>query len=367
MSAEKHNIESLFQDALQHAELPVDPAVWQGISAGISGAATGAAGAGAAGGLGLAAKVAIGVAVVAGVGTGAWFATRPEAPAEQAAVPATGQQEQTEAPQPEQPAETTTTPEETVDFHAAQQPAQQPEATPATSAASDAVADQPTQDAGQTSTPPEAASTPPQDELPPADPMHSPPPTPGPDMTDQVVAPDFNLSAVFDTVRMDPVVPQYVLQAQYSDAHAYTWLVDGKEVSTARQFAYLFEDAGLTEVTLIAADRSGATERYTLSVDIPEIPESSVTPANVFSPGNDAYNNTYDLEAMSKHCTLLRMQVFDASGTLVFETDADTRAWNGTDLYGNNCPSGRYLIKYWMRGDDGVMHDGRADVTLFAP
>lgn len=364
MSAEKHNIESLFQDALQHAELPVDPAVWQGVSAGISGAA---AGAGAAGGLGLAAKVAVGVAVVAGVSAGAWFVTRPEAPVEQAAVPAITQEEHTEAPQPAQPAEVASTPEKTVDFHAAQQPEQQPEATPAAPDAPDAVEGQTTEALGESKTPPEVSVAAAQDALSAADPMHAPPPTPGPDMTDPVVAPDFNLSAVFDTVRMDPVVPQYVLQAQYSEAYAYTWLVDGKQVSTERQFAYLFEDAGLTDVTLIAADRSGATERYTLSVDVPEIPESSVTPANVFSPGNDAYNNTYDLEAMSEHCTLLRMQVFDASGTLVFETGADTRTWNGTDLYGNNCPSGRYLIKYWMRGDDGVMHDGRTDVTLFAP
>ena len=128
MSAEKHNIEFLFQDVLQHAELPVDPAVWQGISAGISGAATGA---GAAGGLGLAAKVAVGVAVVAGVGTGAWFVTRPEAPVEQAAVLTITQEEHTESPQPTQPAETASTPEKTVDFPAAQQPEQQPEATPA--------------------------------------------------------------------------------------------------------------------------------------------------------------------------------------------------------------------------------------------
>ena len=77
MSHEDQHIQKLFSEKLANHELPVDPAVWQGVAQG-NGASGAAGGAAAATGLSVAAKLAIVAAIVGVVLAGSWALTREE-------------------------------------------------------------------------------------------------------------------------------------------------------------------------------------------------------------------------------------------------------------------------------------------------
>lgn len=354
---EHKSLESVFKQALEHAEMPVDPALWQGVSAGLGAAGT----AGAVGGLTVLTKVVIGVVAAAGISAAVWVGITPPnqnpAPAEQhnvvqeapALISADQAQPEDEASLPivqDQPL---------VDSHV------EPVILEAAQSEPLAASTEPETEA--------EVGAPTSPEVQP-DPIADPTvPTPNPvsvSPSQPVTAaptPDPLLSAAFDSLRLDPLIPRYLLKADYQEAATYHWFVEGDKMGEGRQLSYLFEQEGLLEVLLRVTDESGKKQEFEMLFDLERIEPSQVVVPQIFTPSSAGSNDLLDLETLSTNCTLLRLWVFDYNGTLYFESTETLHTWDGLDVNGNLC-QGDFLVRYVMLGTDGVLHRGEQLVRV---
>lgn len=303
---DKANIEDLFRQALEQAEMPVDPAIWQGVSAGIGAGSAGAAAA--TGGWSLITKLLVG-AGVAGALVAGTLAFLPDSNLEvtQAEVEQPVSEEHneietetsTENAQPQQPIqESPLAVEEEVD-----EEIEPFDELPASSSDYDDV---------NADRAPEASDAPA---------LEQP--------SFEELEPSVEVEGATDEPAT-PVVSEQVQEViQSSGDHR-----DPSPVSTD-------EEELVSEAT-----------------------QSRAVIPNVFTPNGDGFNDVLDLEALSIACELEYMQVQSASGDLLFSASESVRTWDGNDLYGNRCVPGKYLVTYRLIGEDGVTHQDAIWVTL---
>lgn len=376
---EQQSIESVFKQALEHAEMPVDPVIWQGVSAGMG--AVGSAGA--VGGLSVLTKVVIGIAAAAGITAATWIgvssgtedSTQPAQEFVQE-TPVVSDESQA-APVPlEEPSSTDKTKPETAHTPLPKEERpQQDAATAQREPTNQNLADNGS-GTGSSFTGTEGSDInagAPAGSIQPSAPKTLEDAEPGqgqgntaPDLDtppEAAPTPDPLLSAVFDSLRMDPMVPRYLLEAAYQNAESYHWFADGEAIGEGRQLGHLFENDGPIEVQLRVSDLSGKTRTYEMVFDLVHITPSVVVVPEIFTPSSPGSNDHLDLEALSTNCTLLRLWVFDFTGKPIFESTEANPTWDGLDPNGNLC-AGDYLVRYVMLGTDGVLHRGEQQVRV---
>lgn len=358
MSHEDQYIRKLFSEKLAKHELPVDPAVWQGISQSI-GASSAAGGTVAATGLSVGAKLAIVAAVVGVVVAGSWALTREEnaSPTKDKHIP---EQELPASPQDSLMDQVVQLPEEISN--------EKPIAT------SNETSNVPVQNnkvlvmPAETSSGREAPDTvvymrvSPQDEKP-ADTVSSyeisrgtipqNEPTPG-----EVHAITAQFAVVQDAY--DPLMVHFI--AECPDAHTYSWEFGNGSNSFEPSVDVNYEDFGSYTVQLVVTDRTGKTETHESQVQL--VPPSELFVPNVFSPNGDQWNDYFDIEAESKNVDVISLFIFDEQNVEVFTAAANHKKWDGTDLHGNQCPQGVYRFWFEALGSDGRVYKQQGTVVL---
>lgn len=358
MSHEDQHIRKLFSEKLANHELPVDPAVWQGVSQSI-GASGAAAGTAAATGLSVGAKLAIVAAVVGVVVAGSWALSREEnaPPTKDEHVP---EQQLPVSPQDSLKDQVVQLPEE-VNNEA------QPTASNESSndpLPSNKVLVMP----AETSSGREAPDTvvymrvSPQQEKP-TDTVSSyeisrgtvPPNVPTQDEVPEITA---KFSVVKDAY--DPLLVHLI--AECPDAHAYYWELGNGTHSFDPSVDVEYEEFGSYTVQLVVTDRVGKTETHESQVQL--VPPSELFVPNVFSPNGDQWNDYFDIEAESKNVEVVTLFIFDEQNREVFTAAPDRKKWDGTDLHGNQCPQGIYRFWFEALGSDGRVYKQQGTVVL---
>jgi gliding motility-associated-like protein len=109
-----------------------------------------------------------------------------------------------------------------------------------------------------------------------------------------------------------------------------------------------YVEPGTYSVTVIDGEDCATT----ISDIVIDASQSCIQVANTFTPNGDGMNDTWNLDFTAY--SNANLQVFSKWGTLVYQTDATSIQWNGTDLNGSNLPAGTYY--YIIELDGGSIN-----------
>lgn len=338
MKNEDKYIQELFSQKLQHAEAPVDPAIWEGISNAlpVSGAAAGAS-ASAGFQMGALGWVATGLVAVGIVVSALVFQSPDEAkPTEVAEVEPSLQEETTTLP--EEVIETMETQEESVEQNDLneQQPVQkaQPTVEPTTENKEKA-AEKKVELKGQGPVTPEEKD-------------QNPELTTSPDKTEQQPAkpeakqPNPALSADFEIVEAPFAELTFEFRPAFVEATSYFWNFGDGTASQEVQPSHLFVDEGAYTVTLITTDENGFEEVIEQELNV-VLPSLLVLP-NTFTPDNNGTNDFLLPAVHLKNVEIQKMMVFTTKGELLFEQNGEGSGWDGNFADGSLAPKGDYVL-----------------------
>ncbi len=124
-----------------------------------------------------------------------------------------------------------------------------------------------------------------------------------------------------------------------SGFYSYKW----SNGQTGNPLTYV--EPGTYSVTVIDGEDCATT----VSDIVIDASQSCIQVANTFTPNGDGMNDTWNLDFTAY--SNANLQVFSKWGTLVYQTDATSIQWDGTDLNGSNLPAGTY---YYIIELDGA-------------
>ena len=335
MNNEDKFIQDLFGEKLQHAEAPVDQAIWQGISNALPAAGAVAGTSSAAFQMGTLGWVATGLVAVAIAVTTIVLQT----PAPDLEVTAVEQLIESEA------AETPTAEEELAEIKISSvdrketERAVQKETEPIvavekleTNVAVPVLADEITSESRETPAVQKEgeleASTEPEDEsvanLP------------------EEKQPNPDLSAAFE-VTEDPFEElNYRFTPAFNEAHTYQWDFGDGSFSQEAQPNHLYVNEGNFAITLTTIDENGFEKQSEHQLNV-VFPSLLVLP-NTFTPDYNGINDFLLPAVQAKNVTILKMMVFSTKGELLFEQDGDGEGWDGNYPDGTAAPKGDYVL-----------------------
>ena len=144
----------------------------------------------------------------------------------------------------------------------------------------------------------------------------------------------------------NPIVDQRLALPQASvnfadlsqNAQSWFWDFGDGKISTEKDPAHSFEQAGSYTVSLTVTDQNGCTS--TISYGPYEVFEPEVMIPNVFTPNQDGVNDAFKVDYNGNE--LFNMVVFDRWGRQFYQADAPDKPWDGTDSEGNPAQEGVY-------------------------
>ena len=122
-----------------------------------------------------------------------------------------------------------------------------------------------------------------------------------------------------------------------TNAARYKWNFGDGQSSSEENPVHIFDRTGTNSVTLIAANGEECLDEYTLNIEVAPffIP-------NAFSPNDDGKNDVFFDGTPVMDVTSFNMRIFNRWGEQIYETDAYTRPWDGTQRNGTPCQAGLY-------------------------
>ncbi len=168
--------------------------------------------------------------------------------------------------------------------------------------------------------------------------------------TESINALDEDFTAIFTYQIEDDNPMRFDFNPEYLNGAEYHWNFGNSDESSTINPSYEYYDEGEYEVTLTVTS-NGHSKQSGIRVKVYE-PSQMFIP-NVITPNNDNMNDYFDLEIRSKNISVTRLQVFDLGGNIVFESSDSTKRWNGFDRNGNLCPKGNYAFSFEAQGLDG--------------
>ncbi len=327
---------------LEAAEWPVDPGVWQAVSAQVSASATAG---GAAASAGIFTKIALWVGAAAiGVAT-VVVVVRETKPDPKAKSPAPVEQARVEVPTTTIISDSTKTEDtpntamETASRTIENSTPASTEPTKVTAQASSLAPKTPTSESNalplseqaqvETSSiqaPPATAVAAEGNQVSPA----------GETAVNRVFAVDFEV--VFNEhdeleVQFNAILPQ--------EANCEWDFGDGNRAFGA-SLSHRFEAEGSYIVKVLAEDNDGHLAEFEAKVDVFRTPKLILP--NIFTPNNDGRNDFLTVAPDSQNITVERMVVIDGSGSLVYEAIGANARWDGTLQSGEPAPAGSYRL-----------------------
>ncbi len=181
--------------------------------------------------------------------------------------------------------------------------------------------------------------------------------------TDTVTVSIATVDALFSILPASGNAPLYV---QFNNESApenatFSWDFGNGETSAEVNPAMTYTVPGNYTVTLIAANATGCTDSFSLSIAVADN-LSSVEIPNVFSPNGDQVNDLFEVHTESLESYYLA--IFNRWGNLLKETNDPSDHWDGRDASGNDASAGTYVYKLQATGKDGEQYDKSGFITL---
>jgi gliding motility-associated-like protein len=113
-------------------------------------------------------------------------------------------------------------------------------------------------------------------------------------------------------------------------------------------FSWSFQEIGALELLLAITDTMGCQDTLPIKYTYNPAERFSVSIPNVFTPNGDGVNDFWSPEGPAKDC-LLKLQIFDRFGKLVFSANGARGAWDG-NIEGEPAQEGVYLYVLELQG-----------------
>ena len=131
--------------------------------------------------------------------------------------------------------------------------------------------------------------------------------------------------------------PEVTFLAQ-ADNVEYSWFRDGVVVGSSKSYSTTFDDIGFYNVKL-AVELEGCQDSLTNTVEF--IDTYKWLDVNSFTPNNDGLNDVYT--PYLTRVSIVRYEIYNRWGQLVFQGDKANPAWDGTFL-GSPAQDGVYTV-----------------------
>jgi gliding motility-associated-like protein len=128
----------------------------------------------------------------------------------------------------------------------------------------------------------------------------------------------------------------------FIEANNYQWDFGDGSFSQEAQPNHMYVNEGNFTITLTTRDDNGFEKHreHQLNVSFPSL---LVLP-NTFTPDNNGTNDFLLPAVQAKNVKILKMMVFSTKGELLFEQDDDGAGWDGNYSDGTAAPKGDYVL-----------------------
>jgi gliding motility-associated-like protein len=143
--------------------------------------------------------------------------------------------------------------------------------------------------------------------------------------------------------------------------NTYLWNFGDGQQSTLVNPSHVF-NYGTSIITILTATSiNGCTDSYSLPIINGNFEDLfNLTPATVFTPNRDGFNDLFRLDLPKDMGTCTNVQIFNRWGMLVFEAINQNIGWDGRTTTGTEVPAGTY---FYIVEVNGIVKKGA--LTLF--
>lgn len=129
----------------------------------------------------------------------------------------------------------------------------------------------------------------------------------------------------------------------------YEWSIEGEYQDNSEVFTHVFGDAEFYNV-MVTVTRNACEAEITTMVNIDELFNTYVP--NAFTPNGDGNNDVFIPQLSINEPTDYQLYIFNRWGQLIFETQNENEAWDGTDSSGNIVQEDVYVYKLIVEGEE---------------
>lgn len=141
------------------------------------------------------------------------------------------------------------------------------------------------------------------------------------------------------------------------------WNIAGAQIADTKSFNHSFEDEGLYTVKMKASLPSGQEIEKSITLEVVKPVEFKLP--NAFSPGNDGYNDVFDVAAsIENEKEIIQLIVKDRSGNVVYSS-ASHFVWNGRKMNGDLCEPGAYSYSILLTDKKNNSQTKNGTIQLF--
>lgn len=160
----------------------------------------------------------------------------------------------------------------------------------------------------------------------------------------------------------DPL--DWLFTVEGPDAANYFWtFTDGYKVH-GKRVRHRFMTDGTYGVCVAVTDLEGQSAQK--CIDVEALRKIKLVIPNVFSPGTSpGVNDLFDIDKIhSENILVYRLLIYDASGTMIFESSEGRQSWDGNDRFGEPMTVGTYVCVVEASGYAGQKTKGQQTLTL---
>ncbi len=155
--------------------------------------------------------------------------------------------------------------------------------------------------------------------------------------------------------------PLEVSFAHHSEQGIASWDFGDGTTSTDNAVAHTFEKVGKYTVTLTVTNKDGKAFQDFRVIEV--LANSALTKIpNVFTPNNDGTNDFFRVEG--KNIASFSLAILNTKGEMIYQSDNINQEWDGKDKFGEDLSTGTYVVIISAKGIDGKKYEHSGTVTL---
>jgi gliding motility-associated-like protein len=155
--------------------------------------------------------------------------------------------------------------------------------------------------------------------------------------------------------------PLEVSFAHHSEQGEASWDFGDGIGSKENAVTHTFEKVGKYTVTLTVTNKDGKEFQDYRVIEV--LANSALTKIpNVFTPNNDGTNDFFKVEG--KNIASFSLAIINTKGEFIYQSDDINAEWNGKDKFGDDLSTGTYVVIISAKGIDGKKYEHSGTVTL---
>ena len=135
----------------------------------------------------------------------------------------------------------------------------------------------------------------------------------------------------------------------------YQWFKNGDlitgETNATLEFALTPDDSGLQTFS-VEISVGDCTAEDDITLELYDVDNCTISQG--ISPNNDGFNDTLDLEFLNDRTGIIKLQIFNRLGALVYEKTNYINEWQGQTTDSEELPTGTYYYVLDLQGEDPV-------------